>query len=402
LLLPSGSANLHIDLTVIVDAFVVVVIGGMGSLPGAYVAAVLIGMLQVFGVLLLPKVTLVLVFLVMALVLAVRPNGLFGQPVAEAAVAGGQGFIGPSPPILGWLGAVALAGAVAAPFLVGAYVLSILTEAAIAVLFAASLHFLMGPGGIASFGHAAWFGIGAYAAALTTKYLAVPLPVALAAAPIAAGVLAACFGAVVVRLSGVYLAMLTLAAAQIVWAIGFQWVDVTGGDNGILGLWPPAALGARGYYWVTLGLCISAGLALRRALYAPFGYALRASRDSVLRAEAIGLPVRRLRLVAVTIAGAAAGLAGGTFTFAKGNVFPGYAGIDRSVDALLMVLLGGVQTISGPVIGALAYTGLYAGLLQLTTSWRFILGAAIVALVLAFPHGIAGAAQGWQRWRRGA
>ncbi len=95
--------------------------------------------------------------------------------------------------------------------------------------------------------------------------------------------------------------------------------------------------------------------------------------------------------MAVCIAGAAAGLAGGLFTFAKGNVFPGYAGIDRSVDALLMVLLGGVQTVSGPVLGALAYTGLYTVLLQLTDAWRFILGAIIVALVLAFPRGIAGA-----------
>ena len=393
LLLPSGSANPHIDLAVIVDAFVVVVIGGMGSLPGAFVASILIGMLQVFGVLLLPKVTLVLVFLVMAIVLALRPHGLFGQPIAEAPHRiETHAFIGPTPRIVPWLGIAALAVAIVAPLVVGAYLLSILTEAAIAILFASSLHFLMGPGGIASFGHAAWFGIGAYAAALGVKYLAAPLPLALALAPIAAGGLAAVFGAVVTRLSGVYLAMLTLAFAQIVWAIAFQWGDLTGGDNGILGLWPPAAIGTRGYYWLTLALCMGASLALRRAIRAPFGYTLRAGRDSPLRAAAIGLPLAKIRLVAVIIAGAAAGLAGGAYVFAKGSVFPGYAGIDRSVDALLMVLLGGVQSLSGPIIGALAYTALYDGLLQITASWRFILGAVIVALVLVFPHGIAGSA----------
>ena len=396
LLLPSGSANLHIDLTVIVDAFVVVVIGGMGSLPGAFVASVLIGMLQVFGVLLLPKITLVLIFLVMAVVLALRPNGLFGRPAIGVSGGETQAFIGPTPRVIPWLGGMALGVAVIAPFVFGPHVLNILTEAAIAVLFASSLHFLMGPGGISSFGHAAWFGIGAYSAALAVKFLSAPLPFALALAPLATGLLAAGFGAVVVRLSGVYLAMLTLAFAQIVWAIAFQWGEVTGGDNGIIGLWPPAWLGAHGYYWLTLALCIAASLVLRRFLSAPYGYALRASRDSPLRAEAIGLPTQRLRLAAVTIAGAAAGLAGAVFTFAKGSVFPGYAGIDRSVDGLLMVLLGGVQTISGPIVGALAYTALYDGLLQVTSSWRFVLGAAIVTLVLAFPHGIAGAAMRWR------
>ena len=396
LLLPSGSANLHIDLAVVVDAFVVVVIGGMGSLPGAFIGSMMIGLLQVFGVLLLPKITLVLVFLVMAIVLAIRPNGLFGQPAAATAQAIARwDFVGPASSLLGWIGAAALIVATAAPLFTGAHVLGIMTEAAIAVLFASSLHLLMGPAGIASFGHAAWFGIGAYASALATRWLAAPLPFALLLAPIMAGVLAALFGVAVVRLSGVYLAMLTLAFAQIVWAVVFQWNTMTGGDNGLLGLWPPEALGLRGYYWLTLTLCTAASVLLRRMQRAPFGYALRAGRDSMPRAEAIGLPMVHLRLAAVTIAGAAAGLAGGLYGFAKGSVFPGYAGIDRSVDALLMVLLGGVQTISGPIVGALAYTMLYDGLLRLTTAWRFVLGAAILVLVVGFPRGIAGAARVW-------
>ena len=402
LALPSASANLNIDLAVITDAFVVVVVGGLGSLPGAYLAALLIGLLQAFGVALLPKVTLVLVFLVMAVVLVARPNGLLGRPQAEArATPDLVPLIRPAPAALRLAGGIALLAAVALPFVAGPYALSVGTEALVFVLFAASLHFSMGPGGMPSFGHAAWFGIGAYAAALLARDAGAPMGAGMALAPVMAGVAALLFGAFVVRLSGVYLAMLTLAFAQIVWAVAFQSVDWTGGDNGILGVWPADwARGPAAFYWLALALCLGGTLLLRRVLFAPLGYAIRATRDSALRAEAVGLNTYGLRVAAFTIAGAAAGLSGGVYAYAKGSVFPTYVSIPKSVDALLMVLLGGVQTMAGPVVGALAYTGLYDVLLRTTDAWRFVLGAAIVALVLLFPEGIAGAAaRAWDRRR---
>ena len=395
--LPSGSANLGIDLAVITDAFVVVVVGGLGSLPGAYLAALLIGLLQTLGIALLPKITLVLVFLVMAAVLVVRPNGLLGRPQAEARAAPDSvPVIRPAPLPLRLLGGAALLLAIAAPLLAGPYALSVLTEALVMILFAASLHVMMGPGGMPSFGHAAWFGIGAYAAALLARDLAAPIALCLLAAPAAAALAALLFGSFVVRLSGVYLAMLTLAFAQIVWAIAFQSVGFTGGDNGVLGVWPSVTGAA--FYWLALVLCLGSALLLRRVLYAPLGYAIRATRDSPLRAEAVGLDTQRLRLVAFTVAGAAAGLAGGVYAYAKGSVFPTYVSIPKSVDALLMVLLGGVQTMAGPIVGALAYVGLYDMLLRVTDLWRLVLGASIILLVLAFPEGIAGAAQ--RAWAR--
>ncbi len=400
LTLPSASANPGIDLAVITDAFVVVVVGGLGSLPGAYVAALLIALLQAFGVALLPKVTLVLVFAVMAAVLAIRPNGLLGRVQADSRAApDALPVVRPAPPALRWLGAAALAGAVLLPLIAGPYALAVATEMLALMLFAASLHFMMGPGGMPSFGHAAWFGIGAYAAAVATRDFAAPIAAGLVLAPIAAGAVAVVFGAFVVRLSGVYLAMLTLAFAQIVWAVAFQSVGWTGGDNGILGVWPPDALRSpAAFYWLTLALCLGGVLLLRRVIYAPLGYAIRASRDSALRAEAIGLDTQRLRLVAFTVAGGAAGLSGGVYAFAKGSVFPTYVSIPKSVDALLMVLLGGVQTVTGPIVGALAYVGLYDALLRATDLWRAVLGAVIVALVLLFPDGIAGTARRW--WER--
>nr|WP_283949866.1 ABC transporter permease [Limobrevibacterium gyesilva] len=401
LALPDGSANLQMDLTVITDAFVVVVVGGLGSVAGAYLASLLIALLQAFGIVLLPKITLVLVFAVMAVVLVLRPNGLLGRPPAEArGEAHVLALIRPASRALRLLGAAALVAALLAPLLAGPFLLSVLTEMLVAVLFAASLHFMMGPGGMASFGHAAWFGLGAYGAAFAAKFLLLPMPAGLVAAPLAAGAAAALFGWFVVRLSGVYLAMLTLAFAQIVWAAMFQSVEITGGDNGILGVWPAAwAADPRVFYWLTLALCVAGTLLLRRMLYAPFGYALRAARDSALRAEAVGLDTTRIRLAAFTLAGTAAGLAGGLSAYSNGSVFPTYISIGRSVDALVMVLLGGVQTIAGPVVGALAYTGLFDALLLVTDLWRLVLGAAIVVLVLAFPQGIAGTVQ--RLWLRG-
>ncbi len=399
--LPDQSANPQMDLSVIVDAFVVVVVGGMGSLPGAYLASLLIGLLQAFGVVFVPRMTLVLMFVVMAAVLLVRPNGLLGRPLAPTQGAQEtRPVLRRAPTPLKLLGLACLALAIAAPFFVGPFVLSVLTECAIAILFAASLHAMMGPGGMPSFGHAAWFGLGAYGAALAVQLGGATIAVALLAAVLVPGIFSLLFGWFVVRLSGVYLAMLTLAFAQIVWAVASQWDALTGGDNGILGLWPGGWLrSASAFYWLTLAICIGGTLQLRRALLAPFGYALRATRDSPRRAQAIGLDPQSLRAAAFALAGAAAGLAGGMFAFAKGSVFPGYAGIDRSVDALLMVLLGGVDAMAGPIVGALAYTGLYDVLLLATSQWRFVLGLAIVLLVLAFPEGIAGAAR--RLWLRG-
>jgi branched-chain amino acid transport system permease protein len=343
-------------------------------------------------------------FLVMAVVLVARPYGLLGRPPAHMRAGAGavEPVVRPAPSMLKLAAIAALALLAAAPLVAGEYGLIVLTEIAIFVLFAASLHFMMGPGGMASFGHAAYFGLGAYGAALLVKHFAAPMEVALFAAPVVAGLGGLLFGGFIVRLSGVYLAMLTLAVAQIVWSIAFQWVALTGGDNGVLGVWPSAwAANRTAYYYLALIVCAGGALLLRRIIYAPFGYALRAGRDSPLRAEAIGIDVMRVQWAAFALAAAFAGVAGGLFAFFKGSVFPTYAAISRSVDALMMVLLGGVQTISGPIVGAVVYAGLHEHLTRAVEQWRFVLGLSIVLLVLAFPQGIAGFVQHlWSR-RRG-
>jgi branched-chain amino acid transport system permease protein len=392
LALPSGSANLQMDLSIIAEAFVVVVVGGLGSVPGAFLAALLIAELQAFGIVLVPKITLVLAFLVMAAVLAVRPHGLLGKPIAHPRGTEAPPVLRAAPSALSLLAALGVALLAALPTFTGTYAVTLATEIAILTLFAASLHFMMGPGGVVSFGHAAFFGLGAYGAALATQWLGAPMLLGLALAPLAAGLLGAAFGALVVRLSGVYLAMLTLAFAQIVWATSFQWVSVTGGDNGILGVWPSAwAADKATYFWLALALCSASVVLLRRMIFAPFGYALRATRDSALRAGAIGISVHRVQWATFTVASAFAGLAGGLYAYAKGSVFPTYVSIPKSVDALMMVLLGGVNTVAGPVVGAAAWIGLSDLLVRFVGPWRLALGCSIIALVMLFPQGLVGA-----------
>ena len=400
-------ANLATDLVALGDAFVVVVVGGMGSISGAYLAAVIIaevkaicigiGVFHIGGFAInASKFTLVAEFLVMAVVLIARPYGLMGKPQGVVrSVAEPEDPIRPASPLLKTLGALVLAVLLALPWLAQSspYVLVLGIDVLIAVIFATSLHFIAGPGGMHSFGHAAYFGLGAYGAALLVKWLAVPMSLALIAAPLVALIGALLFGWFAVRLSGVYLAMLTLAFAQIVWATVFQWEELTGGSNGVIGVWPKPPFDRTGaYFLLSLALAVVAVLVLRRILFAPFGYAMRAGRDNPLRAEAIGIDVKRVHWLGFALAGAVCGVGGGLFAFAKGSISPETISVGRSIDGLVMVLLGGIQTLTGPIVGASVFATLQDTVMRQTEYWRALLGGIILVLVLAFPQGIAGAA----------
>jgi len=399
-------ANLATDLIALGDAFVVVVVGGMGSIPGAYLAAVIIAEVKAlcvgigvvdlgFVTINFSKFTLVAEFLVMAVVLIARPYGLLGKAQgAVRSIAEPEEPIRPATPLLKGFGVAVLALLLCLPLLAqgSPYLLVLGIDVLIAIIFAASLHFIMGPGGMHSFGHAAYFGLGAYGAALLVKWLGLPFGAALVTAPLLALAGALLFGWFAVRLSGVYLAMLTLAFAQIVWAAVFQWEGFTGGSNGVIGVWPPPPFDRSWvYFLLTLVLAAAAVLVLRRFLFAPFGYAMRAGRDSPLRAEAIGIDVKRIHWLGFAIAGLVCGVAGGLFAFAKGSISPETIHINRSIDGLVMVLLGGVQTLTGPIVGASVFAILQDTVMRQTEYWRALMGAIILVLVLAFPQGIVGA-----------
>jgi branched-chain amino acid transport system permease protein len=409
-------ANLALDLTVISDAFVVVVVGGMGSITGAFLAALIVAEVKAlcigigvvnFGLFTanFSKLTLVAEFLVMAVVLIARPYGLLGRPQGSVRnPAEVEDPLRPATLALKLLAAATLLSLFLLPLAasISPYTVVLGIDVLIAVLFATSLHFIMGPGGMHSFGHAAYFGLGAYGVGLAVKFLAAPLPIALLAALAAALAGALLFGWFAVRLSGVYLAMLTLAFAQIVWSVLFQWEGVTGGSNGILGIWPQAPFDNRAaFYLLALALVVAGVLTLRRFLFAPFGYAMRAGRDSPLRAEAIGINVKRVHWLGFAIAGAFAGIAGGVFAFAKGTITPDVAWVSRSIDGMVMVLLGGIQSLIGPIVGATVFPLLQDTIMRQTAFWRGLLGVVILILVLIFPGGIAGTlGKGLAAWRR--
>jgi branched-chain amino acid transport system permease protein len=407
---PREPAQLFLDLTAISDAFVVVVVGGMGSIPGAFLAALLIGLIKAFCIGLgtveiagatfsFSKLTLVAEFIVMAIVLVLRPQGLLGTPwlTQRAATGHVEAPLRPAGERARIAAVLALVALAALPLATGGYTLVLAIDILVFALFAASLHFMMGPGGMVSFGHAAYFGLGAYGAALLLKHAGWPMEPALLAAPLVAALGAALFGWFCVRLSGVYLAMLTLAFAQIAWSVVYQWDAFTGGSNGIVGVWPAPWLASRtAFYLLTLALCAGAIWAMWRMLFSPFGYAVRAARDSPLRSDAIGIDVRHTQWLAFIVVGAFAGLAGGLYAFSKGSISPDSTmGVSRSIDGLVMVLLGGVQTLTGPVVGAAAFTWLQDTIARNTDYWRALLGITILVIVLAFPQGIVGGVRAW-------
>ncbi|MCP4691636.1 MAG: ABC transporter permease [Desulfobacterales bacterium] len=390
--LPKGGADLLMDLNIIAAAFVVVVVGGMGSIPGAYLAAVIIGELNSFGVLIFPESTLVLMFVVMAVVLMIRPHGLLGKEDApeHGASDAAESIIRPASGRMKLAGGALLLLLLILPALAGPFHLVLMIEIALFALASMSLYFMMGPGGMVSFGHAAFFGGGAYAAALLVHFLETPMELAICLAPLLMGSMALVIGWFCVRLSGVYLAMLTLAFAQICWSIVFQWGDVTGGDDGLLSIWPSEWASEKiVFYYMTMVLCVGGVIALRHFIFTPFGYTLRACRDSSLRGDAIGVNRRRHQWFAFAISGAFAGLAGGIYVFSKGSIFPDEMAISRSFDFLFMVLMGGVESLFGPIAGSAAFTWLH-DVISRVNFWQLILGCTFILLVLVFPRGLAG------------
>ena len=389
--LPKEPATLQMDMAVIVETFVVVVMGGLGSIGGAFVAALLIGLVHAFGISVFPQATLVLVFLTMAVVLVFRPQGLFGLPVSsadaprEAAQKFGGLALGPVVTLVGVAVFVLLA---CAGWLGGPYWQTLVLDAMILMIFGISLQAMMALGGLVSFGHAAFFALGAYGAALSNTLWGASLPLALATGCAAALLVASVFGAAVLKSSGVYLAMLSLALAQVIWAGASQWVDLTGGDNGLIGLTLVTVDGKALFYLLLAGLALLSVFVLKRLAQSVMGAALQGLRDAPMRAAASGLPTGWIKYRIFVESAVLAGLAGGLFAAHKGAVFPSVASVSTSVDALLVVLLGGVHQLWGAVVGSAVLGYSSAELGRGVTYWRGLLGVFIMLIMVTAPMGL--------------
>lgn len=288
------------------------------------------------------------------------------------------------------------------PLLGSRFYTFVATDIVILSLFATSLNLLLGTTGLVTFGHAAYFGIGAYTTALLMKSLGAPFLPSWIAGGLMAGAFALVFGFFCVRLTKIYFAMLTLAFAQIVWAICFKWNDVTGGEQGlpnvpypsldwmdVLPLVGDLRVGDK-FYFVALVLVALSYAALRRIVLSPFGRVLTVIRDNPERAQFIGVNVRLYELAAFVVAGSFAGLSGALFGIFNRGVFPDFAFWTKSAEPLIMTILGGMAHFWGPAVGAAALIILNQQITSYTEYWPFVLGGVLIVLLFAFPGGIVG------------
>ena len=276
----------------------------------------------------------------------------------------------------------------------GEFWIWVATEMIIMALFATSLNLILGFGGMVSFGHAAFFGVGAYTVALLMKKAGVSLLFALVAAPCAAGIAAAVIGWFCVRLIGLYFAILTLAFGQLLYMVAFQWYTFTGGDDGIHGIPKPEFLDPINYYILCLIIFLICFLVMRMIVNSSFGLSIRLTRENLERAKFIGINVRRYQLINFIIAGIFAGMAGGLFTELNRFAQTEFLHWSRSGDAIFACLVGGMYSFIGPAIGSSILIFLHIILQQIHQSlveiWAIILGIILLGVVLFAPEGLVG------------
>jgi branched-chain amino acid transport system permease protein len=300
-----------------------------------------------------------------------------------------------------WIVGAAVVGALfVLPFVLaqlgttGEYWIWVTTEMIIMGLFAMSLNLVLGYGGMVSFGHAAFFGVGAYTVALLMKKAAAPLILALIAAPCVAAIAAAVIGWFCVRLIGLYFAILTLAFSQLLYMIAFQWYNFTGGDDGIHGIPKPAFLGPTNYYLLCLILFVACFLIMRMIVNSSFGLTIRTIRDNMERAKFIGINVRRYQWLNFILSGAFAGLAGGLFTELNRFAQTEFLHWSKSAEPILASLVGGMYSLAGPAIGSTVLMFLNIMIQQVHQSlveiWAIILGFILLVVVLFAPEGLVG------------
>ncbi len=295
------------------------------------------------------------------------------------------------------LALVAVGALTVLPWLLARHQLSLLTDLLIFGLFALSLDLIMGYTGMVSFGHAAYFGLGAYASALVLLHLAQPVPVALLAGALLAGAVALPVGWFSTRATGIYFAMLTLAFAQLLYTVAYKWRDVTGGSDGIAGVpktelfWGgPSLASPRAFYLLVAACVVLSLLACRALVRSPFGRALQAIRENERRFTSLGQEPRPFKLVVFVLAAAFAGLAGALFAPFRGFASPEVMFWVLSGQGLMMVITGGIGTLVGPVVGAMVFILIQETLSSYTEHWMIFSGAVFVLMVIFLPGGLVG------------
>jgi branched-chain amino acid transport system permease protein len=286
------------------------------------------------------------------------------------------------------------------PLLTSGYPLTVLTEILVFGLFAMSLDLILGYTGLPSFGHAAFFGLGAYGTAVLSAKLGISnLGISLLVVVGLTVVAAAILGWLAIRTAGVYFLMLTLAFAQMIFAAAQKWTPLTGGSNGLPGVARPTlfvpglvAADPRAFYLLVLALFAISFFLLHRLVTSPFGRSLIGIRENEVRMRAMGYNVKAYKLAAFVIGGAFGGVAGLLYAYFNNFVSPSDVYWTASGTVLLMVLIGGAGTLLGPVLGAAFFLLLQNALSSLTERWPIILGAVFVIFIMFVRNGLVGLA----------
>ncbi len=387
------------DIDIMIPAFIVIVIGGMGTLRGAFVGSLLVGLADTIGKAYFPSAAMFLIYLLMVVVLIARPQGLFGTlKTADASV------VSAAPPPARWATPATaawtpLAGILillaALPLYAGPYFNNLLVEVLIFGILAMSLDLLLGYTGLMSFGHAAFFGLGAYVTVILGTTYGLDGWTGMAAGVGAAALAAAVIGSFCTRVNGIPFLMLTMAFSQLLYSLSLKWREVTGGSDGIGGLARPTLFGRslidpHLFYYVVLAVFVVAFFAMHRLIASPLGHVFVGIRENEQRMLAIGYPTRRYKIIAFTIAGSFAGLSGGLYALFNGFISPDSLYWTASGDVLIMVVLGGAGTLTGPVLGSAIFMLMKNIVSNYTDHWMLIIGAVFVACVMFFRRGAYG------------
>jgi branched-chain amino acid transport system permease protein len=294
----------------------------------------------------------------------------------------------------------AIAAALAAlPVVAPSYYLHLLTLTFCYGIMAMSLDLLVGYTGLASLGHAAYFGVAGYVVGVLATTAGWPFWPAAGAGLLAAAITAALFGLLAIRATGPYFLIITLALGQIIWGLAYRWVSVTGGDNGLRGIARPVlAAGVslariQAFYYFALAVTLAAAALLYLIVASPFGLALRGIRESESRMRVLGYHVFLMKYLVFIVAGTFSGLGGVLYAYYNGFVSPADVSLVASANALLMVILGGTGTLAGSLLGSALLVFLQNILSGITQRWLTILGAILVLAVMYAPRGVLGAAR---------
>jgi len=391
------------DTEILIPAFIVVVIGGMGSLRGAFVSSLLIGIADTFGKAYFQSIALFLIYLAMLVVLLIRPQGLFGIKYSDVTIA--PAITTTSVPATVRTRAAALimlAALLALPFALSDYSRALVSEIFIFAIFAMSLDLLLGFTGLMSLGHAGFFGLGAYSVAVLGAHFGLDAWLGLLAGVAVAGTGAALIGFFCVRTGGIPFLMLTLAFSQLLFSVALKWRDVTGGSDGLAIADKPSFFGfdlssSLPMYFMALLFFVLVYWGLRRLLNAPLGHAFIGVRENETRMQAIGYAARTYKLLSFTIAGAVAGLAGGLYAIFNGFISSDALYWTASGDILIMTMLGGAGTLIGPALGAAAFLLMKNVVSSYSEHWLAIIGVTFICCVMFFPGGLWGMLQR-RRW----